>query len=125
MKPMGRKYAELCEQLEQLVENEHVCGCGQDSCDINASFTHGFTLWSIVLFSSSGAASKEFETLFRKLPKRFNADAERERKMFIETVAHDACPNCGAVVWHDDGHGSTIHCDNCAMGFDVETKEVV
>lgn len=122
MKPMGAKYRALTDRLDELVNEEHTCGCGQDSCDINAAYEHGFTMWATYLFDSSGAASNEFRKLFKKLPKRFEADAERERRLFIQSVEHDECPHCNAVVWHDGGHGDEIHCDSCARSFERISK---
>jgi hypothetical protein len=117
MKAMSLKYQKMTEALADLVNTDHCCGCDQDSCDISAAYSHGFSLWAIYLFDSSGAASDEFKSIFRKLPKRFDKDAELERKEFINSVAHDACPECNAVIWHDGSHGETIHCDSCLNVF--------
>lgn len=92
----------------ELVNDEHVCGCGQASCDINAAYENGFGLWAVYLFSNSGAASDEFMRLFKRLPKRrFNIESERERKAFVKNVEHLECMHCNAVVWESE------FCDNC------------
>lgn len=109
MKPMGKKYTETVERLEELLNDEHVCGCGQTSCDINASYEHGSTLWAVQLFDWTGASSPEFKKLMRKLPKRFKADAEHERKIFVLDVEHYECPHCNAVNWGD----GVESCDSC------------
>lgn len=117
---LSNKYKNLLVALEECLCEEHCSGCGQYTCDINASYDNGFVLWSIQLFDWSGAASKKFRKLYKMLPKRFKADAERERKAFIEAVEHSACPYCNAVVWHDGTHGDLIFCDSCASEFKNE-----
>jgi hypothetical protein len=102
-------YGQLLDRLSELVNEEHVSGCDCNSCDINAAYNNGFELWAIYLFDSCGAASDEFERLYKKLPKRrFNADAEREREKLVKTVEHAECANCNAVVWE-----YVEHCDSC------------
>ncbi len=102
-------YSKLTDRLCELVNEEHVAGCGCNSCDINAAYENGYGLWAVYLFDSCGAASDEFQTLFEQLPKRrFNAEAERERKQLIKSVEHAQCANCNAVVWEH-----VEHCDSC------------
>lgn len=119
------KYSKLTDRLAELVESEHVCGCDSDTCEVNVSFRYGFALWAIYLFDSSGASSPQFNRLYRQLPKRFLKDAEAERKMLVESVAHDWCPHCNAVVWHDGSHGDEIFCDSCARSFKRQNEEAV
>lgn len=121
---MSKPYGPIIDQLSELVNEEHVCGCDQASCDINAAYSNGFELWAIYLYDSCGAASDEFHRLFKQLPKRrFNKESEAERVAFIKAVAHDECPDCNAVIWHDGYHGETIHCDSCGTSFKLKETE--
>ena len=109
-------------RLIELVHEEHVCECGQNSCSINASFANGYTLWSVFLFSESGAASEEFTETLGSLPqKEFERVAECEREAFVKNTSHAECPHCGAVSWDVESieFNNKIHCDNCAKDFQV------
>lgn len=122
---MGKQltYGPLVDRLSELVNEEHVCGCDQDSCDINAAYSNGYALWAVYLFDSCGAASEEFCRLFKLLPKRrFKKESEAERKAFVKDVEHDQCPHCNAVVWHNGDHGDEIHCDSCGKTFEQTTE---
>ena len=122
MKPMGRAYEEIIFSLENLLNDEHCRGCDdQSTCGISTCYSDGYTLWAIELFSTTGAASDEFLKLYALLPKRFKADAERERVAFLKNTPYATCPKCNAVIWHleyfleyfDD----VIHCDSCGHRF--------
>lgn len=117
MKPMGKRYSRLVEHLSELLNEEHVCGCGQSSCDIDAAYSNGYGLWAFQLFQWSGAASEEFTRVLKRLPKRYPADAERERKALVADVPHAECPHCNAVLW--DVEPGPINCDSCAQTFSV------
>lgn len=114
MKPMSGRYAQTVEALEELYENEHGC-CDQNTCGMSTAWRFGHTLWSLYLFESCGAASGEFLKLYAQLPKRFQADAERERKAFVEDVEHTECPHCNAVIWcpEEVTNNGLIYCDSC------------
>jgi len=122
---MSKRYQNIVEALEELLENEHICGCDQSTCDINVCFNDGFTLWAIELFSHTGAASDEFSALCAKLPKRFKADAERERKAFVESTEYVEC-SCNAHIYHPDEQCSddTVHCDSCGASVPYVQTEV-
>lgn len=119
MKPMSYRYKRLIETLESLVESEHMCGCDQSTCDIKAAWDHGSSLWAIQLFRWSGAGSDEFYNLVKKLPKRFENDAEIERRVFVEEVEYAECPHCNAVVWDPQWvtNAGMIFCNSCAREF--------
>lgn len=117
MKQMSQKYSSIVARLEELLDAEHCACCDSHTCDIDVCFDDGFTLWSIELFSGCGAASPEFDKLYSKLPKRFSADAERERKAFVSATEHATCPHCNAVTWHTENFGGTVHCDSCGKTY--------
>lgn len=115
MKPFSKRYRDLIDRLVELYEAEHG-DCDQNTCGMQVAFRHGYGLWSVYLFDRCGAASDEFNELFAKLPARFNADAERERKAFVKEVEHTDCPHCNAVIWCPDevtNHGK-VFCNSCA-----------
>lgn len=122
MKPLSKRYQRLIERLEELTDSEHVCGCDSSTCDISASWSAGHTLWSIYLFASSGAASDEFNALYRLLPKRFKVDAERERKSFVKYVDHTECPHCNAITWDPQWvtNNGLVWCGSCGNEFTEE-----
>lgn len=117
MKPLSSKALSIVSELENKLNNEHICGCDSDTCDINVAFENGYTLWALYLFDSCGAASDEFNELYAKLPKVFYKHARAEADHMCDHVEHAQCPHCNAVVWHDGNHGSVIHCDSCARSF--------
>lgn len=96
-------YNRLINELSELVQSEHCEGCCDDTCDVNASFDSGYSLWAIYLFDSSGAASERFDLLMFRLisqhGKRFERAAERERAAFVAATPHIACVTCNAVTW--------------------------
>jgi hypothetical protein len=112
MKPMGKRYLELTDRLDELFNEEHG-GCDNLTCDMSQAMEHGYSLWALQLFAWCGAASNEFLSLFRKLPKRFKQDAERERAEFCKTVPYDECQECNAVIWHGDADITEVFCDSC------------
>lgn len=125
MKPMGRKYTELTDKLEELLNEEHCACCDSLTCDIDVCFDAGYTLWAIELFSGCGAASREFNKLYKQLPKRFRADAEAARKAFCADTEHAQCPHCNAVTWHTEHFDGTIYCDSCGDSFEVTATQTV
>lgn len=123
MKQMSQKYSNIVTRLEELLDAEHCSCCDSLTCDVDVCFDDGYTLWSIELFSGSGASSKEFDKLYSQLPKRFRADAERERKAFVKDTEHATCPHCNAVTWHTEHFDDTIHCESCAKTYLKPTDE--
>lgn len=121
MKPMSKRYQATIEHLEAMLNDEHCSGCDQLTCDIDVCFDDGYRLWAIELFSHSGAASREFERLYKSLPKRFKRDAELERKAFVADTEHAQCPHCNAVTWHTEYFEDVIGCESCANDFKKET----
>lgn len=118
-------YESKLERLQELVYSEHVCGCSESTCDINASYNHGYGLWSIYLFSSSGAASEEFTELLDSLPqKQFSAEAELERKEFVKEVSHAECSHCNAVSWDIESieENGNVFCGSCGNNFPLKGK---
>ena len=106
---LNTKDKQLITKLEKLLENEHIHGCDQNSCDINFAFQEGYTLWAIELFSGTAAASKNFERLYAQLSPNFKKEAEAERKLMVKEP-HTECPHCNAVLWGDDEYD---YCNNC------------
>lgn len=102
-------YEKKIEHLEELLDEEHPCD--QSNCGISKAREHGFILWAIVLFSSTGASSKSFDKLFKSLPGTFHQTAEVEREKFVETVPNINCPHCNAAVY--DYEDCEYSCDNC------------
>ncbi len=113
--PEKKSYEKLTNELISMLESEHIYGCDQHSCDINAAHEHGYGLWAIHLFSGTGASSQEFDdaydALVRDFGSEFKKDSEAERKHFVENVDHFQCDKCNAVNW-DLGSG-LYDCDSC------------
>lgn len=115
------KSKQTVRRLLSMLENEHICGCDSDGCDINVAFQHGYGLWAVYLFDSSGAASDEFTALYATLPKSFYRAARAEADHMCDAIAHSTCPKCNAVTWHNDEHGDVIHCDSCLASYSIES----
>lgn len=108
---MSKQYKSITDKLVKLFEEEHG-DCENTTCAMSHCMKHGYSLWALYLFSSSGAASDEFAALFEKLPrKRFESEAEAERAEFVESVPSAACPHCNAVVYEPED--CNYHCSHC------------
>lgn len=115
-------YNRMVEKLERLLEYEHVDGCNDSTCDINATYTHGATLWALHLYHNCGGASEAFDAVYVKLiaqyGKRFDAAAERERAAFVREVDSITCSECSAITWVPGGYTVQdfigLRCDSCA-----------
>jgi hypothetical protein len=118
---LSKRSQKIVDELIELLENEHIHGCDQSTCDINVAFNNGFGCWALYLFDSCGAASDEFTALYAKLPKSFYNYARKEADQMCDEVSHADCPHCNAVVWELEQHGKTINCDSCVNDFDCET----
>lgn len=118
---LSKRSQKTIDKLALLLEEEHIDGCGQETCSINKAYEHGFVLHAIYNFSHTGAASIEFDELCKTLPKSFRQAEKKDCQQFIKTVSHAECPHCNAVTWDANDHGDTINCDNCANDFDRET----
>lgn len=99
-------YNRMIDELTDMVQHEHCEGCCDETCDLNASYDSGYSLWAITLFAGSGAASDEFEATYARLVsqygKRFARAAERERADFCATVGSIECMSCGSYTWLTD-----------------------
>ncbi len=104
--------SELIDRLSQRVYLEHVNGCGQCTCDINAAYEQDYVLWAIELFKGCGATSDHFDSLYSQLDKSFRRKAENERKNFVANTPHCECNHCGAILWLPEDHD--YFCDSCA-----------
>ncbi len=121
-KPMSRKYIDTINRLEGLLDDEHCSCCDSLTCDVDVCFDDGYTLWAIELFSGSGASSDEFNRLYSKLPKRFRADSERERKLFVKDTEHAECPHCNAVTWHTEHFNGSIPCESYGKTYSLNIE---
>lgn len=106
-------------KIIELLKSEHG-DCEDTTCDIASCLNHGFELWAVKLFSSTGASSKEFDRLYNKLPSKFSSDAEKEREEFVNTIPSVSCPHCNAVVY--DYQDCDYYCSNCAKTALFEVK---
>lgn len=101
--------------LKELVQRDHIDGCGQSECDITAAFENGQLTWSAHLLLGSGAASEELERLYKQInPSKKVLD--RECAQFIKDVPHSECAYCGSVNWNTEPD-ETNHCWNCAKTY--------
>lgn len=104
-------YEEIKEALCALLDEEHG-GCSDNTCAISSCMSHGYHLWAVSLFAGTGAASDEFDRLYRSLPrKRFEREAEKERVEFLDEVDSASCPHCNAIVYEPKEHN--YYCSNC------------
>ena len=109
IKSNPKRDAELTDKLIELLKKEHIDACDSATCDINFAYDEGYAYWPIELFSSSGAASKEFDDLYDQLSPAFFKEAEEERKQMAE-ASHTECPHCNAIIWGED---DADFCDSC------------
>lgn len=116
---MASKYTKTENLLADLVDSEHG-DCGENTCCIAEAIYHEKYLWAIECFSSSGAASEEFERLYKKLTSSFHARAEKERQYLVKLPNKD-CPHCSATIWDIDAND----CDSCGKDFPNETAVLV
>ncbi len=124
MKTLSIKSRQTVRKLEAMLENEHICGCDSRTCDIFVSHNNGFSLWALYLFDSCGAASDEFSKLYATLPRDFYAHARKEADKMCDTVEHESCPHCNAVVWETENE-KEVACDSCGKTFSKVTLDVV
>lgn len=117
---MGKlDYNYKIDKLTELLKAEHG-DCDDTTCDMASCLDHGYDLWAIKLFSSTGASSSEFNQMYNTLPAQFEIDADAERAKFVENVPSVVCPHCDSVVYSPEQ--CDYYCSGCAEKALFEVK---
>ena len=111
IKPNPKRDAELIDELDGLLKEEHVGVCDDGQCDINYAYEEGYIYWAIELFSGTGAASSKFKNLYNQLSPDFFKKAEEDRKRMVKSP-HVECPHCNSIAWGVED-AENYYCSNC------------
>lgn len=100
LKRLMKTHSQKLERLSELFNEEHG-RWDQTTCDMSCAYEHGYDLWSIYLWSQTGAASFEFEELYSRLPKYFDRVARNVCDEFINAVSSIEC-ECGTYIYQPE-----------------------
>jgi hypothetical protein len=116
----------LRNKLEQALDEEHIYGCENNTCDIDAAYKYDLLSWAAHILTGATECPKTTEAYIKFTetfmePGEFDAHLEQERKTLL-AIDHTRCEHCGSIVWEPDRYYGDS-CGNCGHKIPAENSD--